>query len=41
MQMDGNQYVTMADMERAMRQTAEAVMGRLRTPAARQALGVR
>jgi tape measure domain-containing protein len=41
MQMDGNQYVTMADLERAMRQTAEGVMGRLRTPAARQAIGMR
>lgn len=41
MQMDGKQYVTMADLERAMRQTAEGVIGRLRTPSARTALGMR
>jgi TP901 family phage tail tape measure protein len=39
MQFDGKKYVTFEDMERAMRTTADAVIGRLRTPAARTALG--
>ena len=37
---DGQRYVTLADMERAMRLTAEGVIGRLRTPSARIALGI-
>lgn len=37
---DGQRYVTLADMERAMRLTAEGVIGRLRTPSARIALGM-
>lgn len=41
MEINGERYVSMADMEKAMRQTAEAVLGRLRTPAARLAIGVR
>lgn len=40
-EMDGKQYVTMADLERAMRMTAEGVIGKLRTPSARTALGMR
>ena len=36
---NGTQYVSMSDLQRAMRQTAESVMGRLRTPASRVALG--
>lgn len=40
LQQDGQQYVTVADLERAMRQTAEGVIGRLRTPSARIALGI-
>lgn len=40
MQFEGQQYVTIADLERAMRITADGVIGRLRTPAARQALGM-
>lgn len=38
---DGERYVTVADLERATRQTAEAIMGRLRTPSSRIALGIR
>ena len=38
---DGQRYVTVTDMERAMRMTAEGVLGRIRTPAARTALGIR
>lgn len=37
---NGERYVTVADMERAMRMTAEGVIGRLRTPSARIALGM-
>lgn len=37
---NGERYVTVADMERAMRMTAEGVIGRLRTPSARIALGI-
>ena len=40
LQQGGQQYVTMADLERAMRLTAEGVIGRLRTPSARIALGI-
>ena len=40
MEFDGQRYVTLADMERAMRMTAEGVIGRLRTPSARIALGM-
>jgi hypothetical protein len=41
MEFDGQRYVTVTDMERAMRLTAEGVLGRIRTPAARTALGIR
>lgn len=41
LQQDGQRYVTIDDLERAMRVTAESVMGRLRTPSARIALGLR
>ena len=41
MEFDGQRYVRIEDMERAMRQTADGVLGRLRTPAARIALGMR
>lgn len=37
---NGERYVTVADMERAMRVTANGVIGRLRTPSARIALGI-
>ena len=40
-QFDGTQYVTMDDFQRGLRQTAEGVIGRLRTPSARIALGIR
>lgn len=40
MQQNGQQYVTIQDLERAMRMTAEGVIGRLRTPSARIALGM-
>ena len=40
MEFDGHRYVTVTDMERAMRLTAEGVIGRLRTPSARIALGI-
>ena len=40
-QQGGQQYVTIADLERAMRKTADAVYGSLRTPAGRRAAGVR
>ena len=39
-ELDGKRYVSMEDLERAMRVTAEGVIGRLRTPSARIALGV-
>lgn len=38
---DGQEWVTTADLERAMRTTADAVLGRVRTPAGRQLLGIR
>lgn len=37
---NGERYVTIADMERAMKATANAVMGKLRTPSSRIALGM-
>jgi hypothetical protein len=37
---NGERYVSVADLERAMRLTAEGVIGRLRTPSARIALGM-
>lgn len=40
MEFNGEHYVTVADMERAMRATANGVIGRLRTPSARIALGM-
>jgi TP901 family phage tail tape measure protein len=39
MELNGQRYVTYEDMERAMRATAEGVIGRMRTPQARIALG--
>jgi tape measure domain len=36
---NGQRYVTLADLERAMRMTADSVIGKLRTPAAQIALG--
>jgi hypothetical protein len=41
MQQGGQQYVSMADLERAMRKTADGVYASLRTPAGRYAAGVR
>jgi hypothetical protein len=41
MQMDGEQYVTMADLESAMRMTVDGIYAALRTPAGRYALGTR
>jgi hypothetical protein len=41
LQQGGQQYVTMADLERAMRKTADGVYASLRTPAGRYAAGVR
>lgn len=41
MQQGGQQYVSMADLERAMRKTADGVYSSLRTPAGRYAAGVR
>jgi hypothetical protein len=41
MQQGGQQYVSMADLERAMRKTADGVYKSLRTPAGRYATGVR
>jgi hypothetical protein len=38
-EMNGQRYVSYDDLERAMRVTADGVIGRLRTPYARQALG--
>lgn len=40
MEFNGERYVTVADMERAMRATANGVIGRLRSPSARVALGM-
>lgn len=39
MEMNGQRYVTIEDFDRGMRQVAGSVMGRMRTPAARIALG--
>lgn len=41
MQQGDQQYVTMADLERAMRKTADGVYASLRTPAGRRAVGAR
>ena len=41
LQQGGQQYVTMADLERAMRKTADGVYASLRTPSSRIALGAR
>jgi hypothetical protein len=41
LQQGGQQYVTIADLERAMRKTADGVYASLRTPAGRYAMGVR
>jgi hypothetical protein len=41
MQQGGQQYVSMADLERAMRKTADGVYASIRTPAGRRAAGVR
>jgi hypothetical protein len=41
MQQGGQQYVSMADLERAMRKTVDGVYASLRTPAGRYATGVR
>lgn len=41
LQQGNQQYVTMADLERAMRKTADGVYSSLRTPAGRYAAGVR
>ena len=40
-QQGGQQYVSMADLERAMRATADGIYASLRTPAGRYAMGVR
>ncbi len=39
LEFNGERYVTMRDLERGMRATADGLMGRMRTPAARIALG--
>lgn len=41
LQFDGQRYVKIEDLERAMRTTADAVLSRVRTPAGRRLLGVR
>jgi len=41
MQANGEQWVTVKDLERAMRTTADGVLSRVRTPAARRVLGIR
>jgi len=41
MQQGGQQYVSMADLEKAMRKTADGIYASLRTPAGRYAVGVR
>lgn len=41
LQQGGQQYVTMADLEKAMRKTADGVYASLRTPSSRIALGAR
>jgi len=40
MQADGQNWVTMQDLQRAMRATESATMARLRTYAGRRAVGV-
>jgi phage-related protein len=40
MEFNGERYVTVGDMERAMRATAQSVIGTLRKPSARIALGI-
>jgi hypothetical protein len=41
LQQDGQQWVTMRDLERAMRATEAGTLARIRTPAGRSALGIR
>jgi tape measure domain-containing protein len=41
MQQGGQQYVTLADLENAMRKTADGIYASLRTPAGRYAVGTR
>lgn len=41
MQQNGQQYVTVGDLEKAMRKTADGVYASLRTPAGRYAVGTR
>lgn len=41
MEFNGQRYVTLEDLERSTRKVAEGVIGRLRTPSARLALGLR
>lgn len=41
MQQGGQQYVTLADLEKAMRRTADGIYASLRTPAGRYAVGTR
>lgn len=41
MQQDGQRWVSLSDLERAMRQTEASTLARIRTPAGRRALGVR
>lgn len=41
LQQDGQQWVSVADLERAMRQTEASTLARIRTPAGRRVLGVR
>jgi tape measure domain-containing protein len=41
MQQGGQQYVTITDLERAMRKTADGVYASMRTPAGRRAVGAR
>ena len=40
MQQGNQQYVTMSDLESAMRQTADGIISQLRTPSARFGLGI-
>jgi hypothetical protein len=40
LQQDGQQWVSMTDLERAMRKTADGVISTLRRPGTRIALGV-
>lgn len=41
LQQNGQQWVSVADLERAMRQTEASTLARIRTPAGRRVLGVR